>query len=508
MKHIILAIALFVTCSLSAQQINPVTKAVLDSYSAILAENPNDYRTLYERATQYFNMGMYEKAVDDVVHAIGCTPLSEKALMASEYQLLATIELARNRYESAMDAVNKGLEFSPSNYSLLYLKGNAALHLKDASTARAAFSAMQRQKSRSQEALFGLAKVDIMEEKYSDAQEKMKIIEDMKSTDAVTFCRLGDLYLDMNDRYGASMQYVSAFALAGDDRSRPIESLYKVARTDYDAAMRAIDFAINKAPQSQALVYLKGNIAFHCGHNEDALNAFSQVIALSPSSPGASVFHYQAQAALNLNYPDRALSAANKAVQIDPKPEHLLTLARVYASQGNHQKAYEIAQQALQQAPTDIEVLSVAAIEALALNRSQDALDHISYAIMCDASDPYPLLIRGWIYANVLHDIPSAQADYGRAAAIPAASVRQKALQGLAQAGAGKTIDAGATVYEAEQLIQDADDCHWVAIAYANTGNIDKARQLIDRAVAMGCDNRYITECDATPGMSLKHVKK
>ncbi len=508
MKHLFLAIALLAaTCNMGAQQVNPITKAVLDSYGAILAENPDDYLTLYERATQYFNMGLYDKAVDDVARAISCTPSDNKPLLASEYQLLATVELARNRYDSAMEAVNKGLTYSPSGYALLYLKGNAALHLKDTATARDAFAAMQRQKSRSQEALFGLAKVDIMEQKYGDAQEKMKSIEEMKSADAITYCRLGDLYMDMNDRYGASMQYVSAFALADDDRSRAIESLYKVAQYDYDAAIRAIDFAITKAPQSQALVYLKGNIAFHCGHNADALDAFSQVISSSPEGVGASLYHYQAQAALNLNRADRALSAANMAVQIDPKAEYLLTLAQVYASQGNHQRAYEIAGQARQAAPSAAGPLIICALEALALNNSQEAVDLLGQAVMYDAADPYPILIRGWIYANVLHDPTSAQADYNRAAALPASSVRQKALQGLAQAGAGKTMDAGTTIHEAEQLVKNAEDCIWVARAYANTGNIDKAGKLIDRARAMGYDNIYVTDCDATPGMSIKHIK-
>lgn len=507
MKRIFLTVALLIAFGTGAQQINPITKAVLDSYNTILAENPNDYRTLYERATQYFNMGLYDNAVDDVVRAIGCTPANDKVLLASEYQLLATVELARERYESAMDAVNKGLSFSPSNYSLLYLKGNAALHLKDTATARSAFSAMQRQKSRSQEALFGLAKVDIMEEKYNDAQEKMKIIEELRSTDAITYCRLGDLYMDMNDHYGACMQYVSAFALSDDDRSRPVESIYKVARMDYDAASRAIDFSISKAPQSQALMYLKGNIAFHCGHNEDALNAFSQVISMAPTTANAPLFHYQAQAALNLNRPDRALSAANLAVQTDPRPEYLLTLARVYSSQGNHQKAYEISRQAMQKSPDATEPLVFTALEALALNNTQEAIDLLGQAVMYDAADPYPLLLRGWIYANVLHNPTDAQSDYLRAAAMSATTVRQKALQGLAQAGAGRTIDAGTTIHEAEQLINDAEDCLWVARAYANTGNVDKAKQLIDRAAAMGYDNIYVTECDATPGMSLKHVK-
>ena len=52
-KHIFAISALAVASVAAAQQINPITKAVLDGYDLTLKENPKDYETLYQRAAQY-----------------------------------------------------------------------------------------------------------------------------------------------------------------------------------------------------------------------------------------------------------------------------------------------------------------------------------------------------------------------------------------------------------------------------------------------------------------------
>ena len=47
-KHIFAISALAVASVAAAQQINPITKAVLDGYDLTLKENPKDYETLYQ----------------------------------------------------------------------------------------------------------------------------------------------------------------------------------------------------------------------------------------------------------------------------------------------------------------------------------------------------------------------------------------------------------------------------------------------------------------------------
>ena len=51
-KSLLLSVALMAAPAAFAQQISPLTKAVLRGYEEILRENPQDYSTLYQRATQ------------------------------------------------------------------------------------------------------------------------------------------------------------------------------------------------------------------------------------------------------------------------------------------------------------------------------------------------------------------------------------------------------------------------------------------------------------------------
>ena len=64
----------------SAQQINPITRAMLNGYNEILQQNPKDYNTLYERAAQYYRISQYDNALNDLTKAIEYTPAKEKDL--------------------------------------------------------------------------------------------------------------------------------------------------------------------------------------------------------------------------------------------------------------------------------------------------------------------------------------------------------------------------------------------------------------------------------------------
>lgn len=77
-KAFFLAVTLLACTGANAQQINPITKAVLRGYREILNENPKDYITLYQRATQYYNLSMYDEALVDIIKALDYTPKRER----------------------------------------------------------------------------------------------------------------------------------------------------------------------------------------------------------------------------------------------------------------------------------------------------------------------------------------------------------------------------------------------------------------------------------------------
>ena len=155
MKYRRLAVSLLLsglTLAGTAQQIPPLAKAMLDGYTAVLAQDPKDYQTLYERAAQYYSLSLYDQALLDVSKAIQYTPSKETALLAQEYSLLADIRLEEKEYGKALEAVESALTYAPESYADIYKKGNICLHLKRPDEAYASFSRLHRFKTRSQDA--------------------------------------------------------------------------------------------------------------------------------------------------------------------------------------------------------------------------------------------------------------------------------------------------------------------------------------------------------------------
>ena len=120
-KSLLLSVALMAAPAAFAQQISPLTKAVLRGYEEILRENPQDYSTLYQRATQYYNLSMYDNALVDIIKALDYTPAKEKELRLDEYSMLADIYIQTKEYDKAMSAVDNALALAPQDYALLYI---------------------------------------------------------------------------------------------------------------------------------------------------------------------------------------------------------------------------------------------------------------------------------------------------------------------------------------------------------------------------------------------------
>ena len=87
LKRIFLAFGIFISMSVYAQQINPITLAMFDGYKQLLDENPKDYFTLYQRSAQYYRLSMYDLALTDIEKAITYTPEKETEMLSQEYVL-------------------------------------------------------------------------------------------------------------------------------------------------------------------------------------------------------------------------------------------------------------------------------------------------------------------------------------------------------------------------------------------------------------------------------------
>ncbi len=508
-KLSLLCLALAASFGIAAQQINPITKAMLDGYEEILKENPNDYQTLYERAAQLYRLSLYDKAQNDLNKALECTPAKEKAYRIQELSLLADVLIEKKEYDSALKTVNDALELSPDNYALIYKKGNICLLLNKPEDAYRAFSSMQRLKTRSQEAYFGMAQACIMMGKTSEADELLKEAEKADSSSYLTYCRVGDLYQEMGQNENAASNYLIGFSMTSDN-SRPLNSLVDLGKKDYPAVAAALNYAIDRSTNRVPLLYLKGSIAQVAGFYNDAEDAFTQLAAL-PQGNEASVYTSLAEAQFALNNLDKANANIDKAISLSPSTEEYIIKSYILIGRDMPASAVTEASKAVASNTDNTDALLAKSYALAADKKGEEALSTLNELIMVAPDNIQALLLRAYVYNNLLNNGKAAVTDFNRIKAEDPDTFKDKAAKSIALAKIGKKMDADAYMTEALATASSPEDTYYAAVYYAQTDNLEKGSELLKKAIYDGYSNKYNIETANTPLFNvapLRHLIK
>lgn len=507
LQSIILAFAILIGCNVSAQQIDPLTKAMLNGYKKILEETPKDYETLYQRATQYYKLSMYDNALVDIMKALDYTPAKEKSLRIDEFSMLGDIYIQTKDYDKALQAVNNALDLSPADYVLLYKKGNICLYLNNPEEAYNSFKAMQRLKSRSQEAFFGMAKADIMMGKTEEARDLIKEAEKADPSGWLTFSRIGDLYADMNEDENAAASYLSAFSLSDNDASRPLQSLIKLANKNYTAVENAMQYAISRSSNPDALYFLQANIAFNSGCYNEAYKGFSKLLESKEGQIG-SVYAKMALTCLALNKLTEAQTNADMAVIKENSLNTLVTKAKVNNACDNAPVALMAASKALRINANSSEAATESALANIQLDDNTAALQNLNEVALSSPDDTYALMIRAYVNFDILNDAKEAIHQYSRISEMDEDSFPGITFKAMAKAFAGKKLDADEIIRKAlSDNNLTKDDYYWVSVYYAQTGNLNEAKKMIDKAIALGYQNLYNLYTNKTANLNIAPIR-
>lgn len=485
---------MFVCLTMQAKHIDPITQAVLNAYDKMLSEDPGDYNTLYERAMQYYQLEQYSQALDDVDRALRITPENEKELKAKEYELQGSIYAMQKNYADAVSATRHALEYQPGSYELNYRLGEFCLLAGDPEGARAAFTAMQRVQSRSPEAMLGLARVDVAQGKYEDAMNKMKRAEELNSSLWTTYQSIGDMLQQLGQPQQAAFNYLRAIALS-DGQSMPLESLFALSAKNYPAVKNAIAEAQKKAANSVAMPLLMGNVAFQSGHYADASSALNSVLTHEQGrQPG--VYNLLAECLVAQGRGSEAIDYVSRAIAVSPKAHFMAVKARAQRSTGNYAEALKTARNAQELNADDADALTEEALALIGLNNYGEALVPLAKILDKDPENIYALTLSG-----LLHDMLKDNKGgiyYNRAASVMPQTTAEKALKGLAQIKSGKTLDGDATLREMMK-IPDGENCYWAAVAYANSGDKERAAALAKQARDLGFENIFVLNTATGP---------
>lgn len=491
----ITTISLFISClafSSFAREISPMTQAMLNSYSKILADNPNDYFTLYQRAMQYYLISEYDDAQNDLIKAISYTPAKDKDALLDEYSLMSDILIETKEYDKALEYTKKSLNISPMDIASNYRQGNIYLYLKQPENALRSFKQMSRINSRSQEAYFGMARAEISLNKSSEAEEHLKAALNANPTNYLTFCRIGELYHELGDDQKASINFISAISLTTDNKQRPLESLTKIAEHNFPAFQSAIKYAISKTKNSLPLHYLQANIAYNTGHYQEAHEGFKNVLNTKDGQI-AEAYLTMAETCVALNRFPEAQSYANLAVIKKSEQKTLIGKAVIESMMGSTNTALISIAKAEKLDPKNYDFLIGAANCNILNDDFDDAKQLLIEADKLRPNNVTNLMSLAYLYATDPETTEKSQELYSYISTIETSSFKDKMLQSIALYLAGKLLDAEDLVRESSMAKDKltADDLYWLAVYYAQTGNKQKAKESISNAINIGYQNYY-----------------
>lgn len=493
LKKTIMAMALataFVT-PLSAQNspTEQMTAAVLKVYGEELSENPQNYNVYFRRAHLYYGLNQYLRALSDIDNALKYTPAGDKDLLAQEYALRSNIYLMTDRPEEALADISQAYELDRTSYAYLYQKANLELQLDRFAEAKSSYNRLRQLKSRSLEALIGMARVAVKENNLGLANEYLDQAIAMYPTDADAYLRRASVLSLMGNNNGAVDDILVALSL--DNHSgRPFNELLKMSNTDYKAVITGLSNAISKAPDTAIFIYIRAVIAQTHFHYNTAIADYNTLLDRRLyNSP--TIHAGLAESYFALSRYDEALREINIAIGTTPdNANYLVTLSKIRLAMGDDNVALREAQSALISHPDDSQALEQQGLCEFALTNYDAASNLFGQAILNDADHAYPYIVRGWILKDYLGKAADATTFFARAADLYPADAESydiRSLHPFALLALGHNEDAYQWTKKALET-KDVDGYnHYLgACLYANAGYIDEAFDALRTSLSLG----------------------
>lgn len=488
------------------QQINPITEAVMQNYAEILAQNPQDYMTLYDRASQYYMMGEYMRALSDLDMAIEYTPAKDTDYKLAAYSLKSDILTEQKNYDAAIATVNAALALQPNSQQELYKLGNLNLLAGNYEDALKAFQRLQRENPRSQEAFYGMAKSNAMLGRTQEAIDLIQDIEALGKQSYLTYCRIGDLYADMGKIGDATNNYVIAYTMA-DNGERPIGSLKFLSRKNPQAVMESLEGIINSNSDNFALNYVKAILAFDSGNYAKAEQACKE-LAEGLEEPSAAVYRMMAISQHAQDKADDARKSIAEAEKLAPgNVDVMIDKAEIWIMD-NPEQSLTLAETALKSDPNNHAAQMIAAKAAIMTGNGEKATGLLNDLILSDPSNAEALLLRGYVNEKLNNDEKGAQTDYTRAGNVKTDDASNLVFAALGKAKSGKMLDAEGMIGDAAKRGEtDRNTLYLIAVYYAQTGKPEKAKEYVEKALLNGYGNLYNLKSNNEPLINLTPVR-
>ena len=492
-KNIIIGALLLLPTAASAQITSPITRAMINVYDEILRENPREYEVLLRRGNEYYNHNLYHKAIEDVNNALRYIPADDKDTRFRALILRANTYNLAKRYPDALKDLNEALTISPGNYVVLYLRANTEYNLGQYDPAKLDYSAMLRQNPRSQDAMFGLAKIAVKQSNLGLANDWSNKAVDLSPALSDVYIRRAEVRELAGNVQGAVNDYILTISTDTENTPRALQELVRLSGTNYATVMAGLSDAIQKSPRTGMFYYIRAKIAqSHC-HYRDAIADYDKIINEKLYSYGglnASLAECYfdlcdfESAILNVDY------AINSAKD---NAEYYVLKSKIQRAMGQADQALASAETALEKNPNLNSGLQAKALAQISLEQYQDASVNLSEAVLNDPTDPYLLMLRGWVLTDFRKQEKTARTVYEQVLDLNFDLDDVRSLRGFALLYLGRDKEAIAWFDDVLKDGVDSDGMknYYAACFYAQKGDLDKAFAHAEKSLENGYANRY-----------------
>ncbi len=516
-KIVLPAVILFGAPVVSGQQPasmdNPITKAVMDSYAKMLADDPNDYLVLFRRANEYYNHNMYADALNDVNKAIEFTPTKEKDIRFQCYSLRASIYERKKMFAQAINDYNSALALNPDSYPITYQKANTEFEMGNYTGAKATYERLQRLNPRSQEAMFGLAAVAVKSGNTAQASKLLDEAVALTPQNPDAYINRAAVFRMMGNNQAAVDDYIMALSLSdGSNLGRPLNALVKMSDTNYNDVVNSLSSAIQRAPRQGIFYYLRGMIAQNHFRYTSAITDF-EYINTNYLLDYPPIYRQLAECYYALCEFDKALESIDTAIgSTADNIDSYVVKSDIKRAQKSYNQAITAADRALSKESDYAPALLAKGLAQLDGKFTVEGSNSVGAAVAAEPLEPYYAMVRAWSLREYLNNTAQADSyctDVLKMTRYDETDVRS--FRGFAFAQLGRNEDAIAwinSVIDANTDLTDGEIQYYAACLYAQLGDIEKGLAYTQQALDKGYANLYNWKECSDAGINVAPLRK
>ena len=468
----------------------PMTKAVMNVYKQLLADDPSDYETYYRRACEYYKHNQYRLALNDINNAIKYVPGEMSNIIIDQLTLRANIYIQLDSLDNALFDLKQAYALDPYSYLTLYQKANLEYQLGNYNSAKSDYTRMQRLNNRSSEALIGLARIAVKENNLGLANDYINEAVAITPSDANIYVRRASIKMMMNNANGAVDDLILAIS-TDNSCTKALQELVKLGNSNYSAVMTGLSNAIRQAPKVGMFYYIRAVIAEYHFNYIAAISDYNKILKDNLYNY-YGIYASLADCYYALGKYDEALDNINFAISGSSKVKsYYVTKAKILRAMNNGSEAIINSDKALALDKNYNEALRIKALVLSDNNKYDESTALFGEIFLNDSENNFSLIMRGWVLEKDKTQAIYAKKFYQRAT--ESDNNNLSSLKGFAHLALGNSNEA---INWIESIISqttqhDGKEYYYATCIYSWVGDYDKALDYMANALDKGYANYH-----------------